>query len=509
MNRGLSILAATNFLLAIVTFLARIVNGYSIGNEMLNSDLLLFPAIFRDVFVSKIPFYWKFSSQLFIFPEFLEYFLLNVIFKDFITAIYVNGLINILITFMLVYLIYKVTKVKKYQLIWLSLSLVLLLASIEDAQPIIGWIYTTVGYYGAFMCALVSIAYTGYILFTKVNLSTKFYMLAVGYIIGIFLTTISDPLYLVMFYFPMIAFLFFAYVLNYVSNKKLIYLFLINTLTVVLALYLRRIFSQFIAADINTYISFQNIGITFISLAHQAKEMLKIIQGFELMVIGLLILVSSMYLFYLIKSNSKDLKSIFFAFLASIFPLLNILVIIIMGQPTVRYLLAAFILPIIFLPLALRKYIKTRTIVVISILLFTASIIIFIKVKPNNVISNTKALTTCIQNVLDKEHVNEGIGGYWDSRSIQLFLHNIQIAQVKEGFKPYYWLNNGYEYANLKPQFVIIRPALIKQENIDPISYFGRADSFYMCDYENIYIYKNNANLQGLFKGFIASYNNK
>jgi len=504
---GLSIVTVVSFFISISAFVARVVNGYGIGERILSSDMLLFPALYRDLFVTKIPFFWKFSSQLYFFPEFLTYLTINMFSKNFVTTLFINGVVNIFMTVLILFIIYRLAKAENYSPILLSVAVVLLAGALENHidKVAIGWLFTSVGYYGAFLFALIGIIHTLYILDYHTVITNKFYFLTGAYVLGLCLTVISDPLFIIMFYIPLGVFLGLSYLINNISVKKILLLGIINTIPIIVAILIRKELTIFIGADINSYISIVNIGPNIISLFSQLQAAIMTSQIYELILVGVIIVLSLLYLIYLVKYK-KEIKLIFFGFLASIFPICNLLAVILSGTDQVRYLLAAFIMPIIFFPLLFEKFINQRFILVCSTILIILAACILINTKSANQILSSQNIAKCVQNDLDYEQVRNGIGDYGSSRAIELFLNNIKIAQINNGFQVFHWLNNSYDYVDLKPEFIIFDPASIQAENINPQEYLGSPDKIYNCGNEEIFIYKNNQKLRNLFNSYKPSY---
>jgi len=486
------------FLISSCLFLYRIFNGYAIGRPIItDSDYTLFPVLYKDIFITRAPFFWKFSSQLFLFPEFPLYIATRLFFPNPIISQYVSGIINILLTVLLIYLINKLARLKKFSLSIIFVAFGFLLASIET-NPILSYIFANVNYYGAFLYSLLGIAFVIYISKTEINLTKKSISLGIIYGLGVLATVVSDPLYIIIFYAGLVIFLGIAAYTKYLSKQKILFIFFINTVPVIMALLARKLLVKYIGTGLSSYISIRKIPHAALSLTRQALG-LPLLEKIELAIIFIIILVAFSKLLYIIKSK-KRLNLLLFASLASIFPITNLVLVTLSGNDLLRYLLPTLLYPLIFFPFIINMKSKAR--IIMSALIILLTLLVFVTTKYTNVLGEIKSQMSCIQSNLDSENINQGVADYWDARALQEYLTDIKIVQIDTDFTPYHWLNNSYDYINTKPQFVILGPDNAISFKVNPIQYLGAPEKTYQCNDKTIYIYKNNNKLLNLFKGY-------
>jgi len=228
-------------------------------------------------------------------------------------------------------------------------------------------------------------------------------------------------------------------------------------------------------------------------------------QRYELIAVSVCILIGLISIVYIIRKK-KSLNILLIAFLASVFPLVNLLTVVISGNNLLRYLLPTFLFPIIFCPILLQKYIKTNVLILANII-FLIVFLIYIgtfNISGQNVVEVKKPIFDCMQTNLDKLNLNYGVASYWDARPLDLYLNNKTVLAVNKDLTPFYWLTNLYQYINYKPEFAVSDSNTKNFPEEEDGSYllnrFGPPTSIFTCSTYTVYNYKGNVEFNSSMK---------
>jgi hypothetical protein len=430
----------------------------------------------RQVFAHKESFMFIFSSGFNIFPECI-YFIISFFASSVRSSLFANALVNMALLYVLFRFIARSvwpSSRLKSQLFGLIGSLFFLIEMLLETSPNINnnavatlFLFNTY-YYGTILSGLFI---TGlYLLLLgrqKLSLKKNLWLLI---LINLFcgLATFSNPLFLSEFLGPLLVVLFLFWVIDLISFRKLIFLYLASLIGTLIGYMTRSFFKVFIGQSLGSHVSTSLIPKaltmlhTFVSL-----DMSTTAGRFELGMLLFAILVSAASALFLINKNIKrtnyHLQSLLFvSLLGATVTIVSLLFVIFTGTLTTRYLLIIFIFPILgLLPVfdsaLVKDYQKPLSIACAIVLCGFAVWGIFSIPKANGLLNpDTYSGNTCLASSLDHKPAN-GIAGLTDAKPLDVYgQSNERVLQATGGVSIYPWLANLAAYNHKTFTFVIV-----------------------------------------------------
>ena len=132
------------------------------------------------------------------------------------------------------------------------------------------------------------------------------------------------------------------------------------------------------------------------------------------------------------------------------------------------------------------------SLMVVAALFILALLIPSVKGASKLVSSQGFSSTSCLADALDNKPAN-GVGGYWDVRSIDVFASdNETVLQADSNFTIFPWLINLSSYQNKKFSFVIVDKPLFNVRSISPAdaAVLGQPTIIHSCSSFFVYTYE-------------------
>ena len=499
---------------AIVIEVGHLAHSDWLNTFLYNSDSLTLPLI-RQSIAHKEPFLWIFSSQLFLFPEGVFYFISSVLTTSIRSSLVFNVFLNVLVLYVLIRGITKVTNLgNKILQILFSLFCCLLLIfdmllekhALVNQSSIATLFILTAYYYGVTLSglALLWISLVQLKQKTKILVKSSLITLLIGNLIGLF-ATFSDPLFLVEIIAPFILVILLILLLNNIKLRQAIRLFILAVPGSLIGYVLRIPFKDFVGQSLNSHVSITEIPYTLTvlhgslhTMLHSKSGLLELISCF-----GVLLLVLIFFILLIHRNAKKPGTYPASLILITAFALavtsVCIIFTVVTGSKVTRYLLPIFIFPLVgLMPILDLQIIKKLQKQIVNIGIIIAIVVITVGIfsipKAIDLLSTSNFNTsTCLENALNNQPAN-GIAQYWTSRALDVYgKSDERVLQVNNNFMLYPWLANLGAYENKQFTFIVIdNSANNTTWNISPsnLAHIGQPYRQVTCRNVQIYIYK-------------------
>lgn len=494
-----AIVLLSSFLLLAATILLKVQSPEWRDLFFFNGDSITLAMVLRSINEGE-PFRWVFSSQNFIFPEAILYFVSYWIAGSYKNALIVNGVANLFLAIVFFWYVCRLI-LQKEENTWLAVSIAALLFSfflMMETYPDINGksiftltIFNTY-YFGVILSSLLLIA-----LFVKeleLRGSSKILYLILFLIVGAFCYA-SDPLYVLQFAAPFFAVVILILLRGWRSNLR----FCIKSITLVagslvLGDLVRTGLKQYTVASVDSYLKFEHINVAFNALVDLVATLPSSPWSLLLWLVWVL---STCYVGYafvgaLLKSglNESCRGRILFLGFCFLVPILNITGVILSGNYFTRYFVPLSFFPTIgFCFLLAEKSRGTNFVYILSLITGCLVLPAYADSKHNqfNESPYEKSLM-CYEEVVKLEKIH-AIGSFWTSRYLDLYRTTpYRTFQASNDFKPFNWLSNRYKYDEYEIGAVVVdkqqNPAHINPQDVERL---GPPTRIVSCD--NFYIY--------------------
>ena len=501
-----------------------------------NSDSLTLPLLLRSVLAGEV-FQWRFSSQLFFFPEALLYFISALLTPSIEWALILNALFNFLLVVGL--------------LIWLGalsgLSFIGRLAFTLFGATIISLYIVLEPTPAVNQTALVSLSlfntyYFGVILSSFFVLAINLHLISLGLactqksrsaqflagtgVLVLALTYGSNPLFLLQCSLPLLICLFGLYKLKGISRSTFIALLGIQAIGLFLGQCLRWYFSDAIGRSVSRYIDIKSILQSFKLFTENAKLIwASPASRLEYLLILLMLCLAFFCMVYLWRrfcsgrdEISQDCQSfnipllllVSFSFIAPFFSAFGVLA---SGNYLMRYFLPLAFFPILaasyWIGLAVNAFKFTGRPLLIGYACLALCAPISLVFTANYVSPGSGSLlwwtqsqpfllpqsVTCVNERFRNSPINL-VASFWTSRPIDLYTSApVRVLQVGPGLKPYYWMNNQAPYKTIqqvsgvivdKPEGTQKWPGYLYEEDLPAL---GQISDRVDCERLSIYLF--------------------
>jgi len=467
-------------------------------NKFFDSDGIYLPTLYNDIIVNGGSYSdWYGSAAPYYFPDMFLYAISNFICSDFYYAI---PLYFTLISAIILFTLFKIYRhFFNYRD---ALYLSAITSSVVYIIPFDTYIFQfiSVFHFGEFVVELISV----YLVFEILKDPQRKRYPILLFVLSI-LTIASDNMYILHFILPSLATTLILWFVKVLTHKQSLYILgLLITATVFGKLLGRLITLNYSEYANITTLSFDHFLINIKSVAdifmHSFTEHIFIT---TLMLLVYIVIIIS-FIFYkhvkILKVNELEKGRIFYISLYLLFMLLgNLLAVSLLYPHTVyiHYMLPIFLMPIYMFPtlfkqvgLNLEQKMLTRIYIVLTCALF--SILSIQSYKQFNKASiKTEyypSLVSCVDDFVEKTGAKDGIGGYWESKSItMLSKKNINIVQFNYDLTPYKavtsmaWYRDSYDFA-------LIKNNAINKKKLLHLN--GKPTKIYKCEDGEILYYK-------------------
>ncbi len=488
------------FIFLALSFIAVIIHYHSrsdIVNYFFLSDSLYLPTLFEDIFIKggKIND-WFLTPSPYFFPDYPAFFIAYLIGNTPQSQMIAFALMQASLMLMAVFFIAKETsKINSSNFTIATTTLIVLIwLALSAGEPFV-FILLSAYHYGAFLSAILLVA-----LWLKLNDNSSvknqcFLLTLIG--VFTFITTLSDTLFLVQFVAPLVA----THVLISILDREFSLKKTLALIFIAICSFVGSISYKWIVANQTRYAT--NIGIE--NLSKNLKNISEIFYaaatGYPVFgIIFLLYLGVVLHsLILLLRGDKQDFKLSWlalFSFLSLCVTLFTTLVVTNL-QITGRYLIPALSWPIIIVLIYINNRFHDRfalTAILISIFALSSMSWSSYQLIQSNGIKERyyPGDMACIDDVLEKENINNGIAQYWDAKHIQnLSRLKLNIAQHFDNLNEMHWITSK-KYFTPTYDFAIITevadpPFKISLEALTRLN--GKPTLTKACGSRTVYIY--------------------
>ncbi|WP_166879408.1 hypothetical protein [Salinibacterium sp. ZJ450] len=450
-----------------------------------NADSLVLPLVEESLQRGE-PQDWVFSSQNFLFPESLFYFV-STLFTDSVElALAINVTLNLVVLYVLLRINARLLAHRsRHRFVEVSVAMLSTLLFVTfvllEPQPTInrGAIATlylmSTYYYGVIVVGLAMVALTLWATKTFSLTQTERKRAAV-YGVAVFvlggLTTFSNPLYILQVVAPLLMAITLLVLWNRLSWRGFWLIAAIHVASVGAGLAGRTAFPQLFASDVSSYLALNNIPLSLASLRDTVVELLGSAAGaFKfVLIVGLLVVVFAVFVFaayaqsrprlakrittaevFVVAFVAASVVSLFAGYVAT-------------GSTTTRYLEPVFIFPLLLCVLigvyVLRRMIGSvwdaslrRGLNRLGLALggvCAAGIVVLgaLSLPPvaSFVRGDSYVYPDCLDVFLDGSNAN-GVASFWAARPLEVYGdHEGTILQVNDDLTAFEWMINRASY---------------------------------------------------------------
>ncbi len=450
-----------NITLHYLTGTLNFLNTHHYDGMLFNSDALLLPALFTDIFEKGGNLSdWILSPAPYFFPDYPMFLLAYFNAPDTYWQILLFALIQMTITFLAIWLLVKQIIQNNCFFFATVLFLFFTWLALQNIQPLV-FIFVNSFHYGTFIMTILVISLWLIINTKNINKNKVFYYLLL--LIIAFITTLSDSIFLMWCIAPLVATQWILTFINRDFSFKKTFLLIGVIISSLLGLKgYRWIVPNPVSARRNIKLHFDNI-LYFDNIYEPISKILTQmpILGF-LLVLGFCIILYFLIHIFRYKKTNYTLFWVTLFFCLSICTIISIVMLSdILWLP--RYLTPLFYLPVIVILLFLQRTYNKQIIpiCILFCLIFTLhmSVSSYLSIKKKGIKTEYYPENiACIDSILAKEKLNTGITGFWKTNVIQNFSKlNLNLATHNfNTMYEYHWLTSK-KYFKSKYDFVIIR----------------------------------------------------
>ena len=459
-----------------------------------NSDSLILPMIEKSI-ANGESMHWIFSSQNFLFPEGLFFFLSTLFTDSPQTALLTNGVLNIVALYVLLRVIaHLLAHRSRHRYVEISIALaatflfvvyVLLepTASVNRSGIASTFLMTTY-YYGVILTGLGLIALALWVTrsFSQADWGRRRSIIfAVASAALATITTFSDPLYVMQVVAPFAVTALLLVFLNRLSWRGLLVLLAPTAVGVLIGFGLRVVFRSIFASGLGSYVAINNIPEAIKLFRTALFEMLSSAQGtFKLLISAVILIITVAILVFALYAQSRPrlarriaTAEVFIAAFVSISAISLVVGQVLTGTTNTRYLEPLFLFPLLTV-VSVGVYILRRLLVEVKSsemrrslsrfnlgigVLASALIVVLgvISTPPVVRAANGEGYTgtACFDDFVGDKDIN-GVGSFWSVRALDLYGHSEgRVLQVEDEFRVFQWMNNITPYADKTLSYVV------------------------------------------------------
>lgn len=305
----------------------------------------------------------------------------------------------------------------------------------------------------------------------------------------------SNPLFLIQFVAPLLL-LGSTFLLTHDFRSKGIYILLTGTLSILAGYLFRTVFSEYTAATVNSYISFDGIAGALNALILIIREGLSNVRILLLWLFWLGLFLFHAAVFFIAIRRYKlrlEFDSILFHSFCILSPLITLGGVLLSGNYLTRYLIPVpFFTLVGAVIISPRLFKKNHRDFYITGVLTVATVLTYqsfsnISQETPNAVSNINCFSGYA-----KDRKAQFVGSFVTSRYLNLYAEfGTPIYQVNKELRPLNWLSNRYDHSKDAIDHVIVDkrdyPVLLRAADI---TYLGKPSSVHECHDFFIYRYE-------------------
>lgn len=494
-----------------------VINGRVFSRDILldNADSLVLPLLKKSL-LAREAFEWKFSSQLFIFPEGLL-FTLSSLFLATKSALLVNGFLNLLTAWAFIYLIINQLRKRNYWLhpllATLCCGVVLGLMALEQqpASLLLTPFLTTTYYAGVVLAVLFSIWAALWVARDLSQHKALHKRAVIMYcLVGLAaaLTALSNPLFIIWFTLPFALVVATGFLINIYRFRTVVVLLVPQLAGAFAGMLLRIPLKQYIGASLGGYFNPERIATSITNTQDRFTALWGIrFQQFEygfVLLVGLSLLVGLLFSIKRYTTRPASQQTLgaqqrFLLFgLGVAIPVVATSLTLLSGNDILRYFLPVFIMPV-FCAIIFVSYnrvywwvVRSRFFV-LGTLMFVSLIVPVTLPTVHNMARNYPIGAQCLDSQLQPRVQNYGVASFWRARSLELDSRTSKtITQVAPDLSVYPWMNNTASYSH-DFTFVVVDTTTHSLQDVQGATVVGSAGApqqIAHCPEFDLYIYE-------------------
>lgn len=474
----------------VVVFAAIVAVGHIVNSTwgdvfLYSADSIVLPLVEESLRRGE-PFEWVFSSQNFLFPEGLLYFLSTAFTDSPRVALITNAVLNVVCLYVLFRLIaHQLAHHSRHRFVEISISiaatlLLVIYVLLEPGEDINrGGIATlflfTTYYYGVVLAGLLTILlvlWTTRVFSPQPWARRRLRVYRVASIALVAVCAFSNPLYLVQVVAPLALAAVVLVLLSRMSRQQLVTLAVPVVIGAALSVVLRVVFRSMFASSPQSYLSFDDIPASVQNLGESVAGMLATPEGsLKLLLISATLVLSwAVFAFSLIARTRPGLAAristdeVFVVAFVTASSVSLVLGQIVTGAVTTRYFAPLVIFPLVSV-ISVGVYLLRRLLVEVKgadLRKNLSQFLVFVSVAASAVIVTLGALSVpavaraadgvgytgadCFNAFVGNRDIN-GVGSFWAVRPLDLYGDTSGVVlQADEDLDLYAWMNNVGSY---------------------------------------------------------------
>lgn len=485
------------FLLLLLIGLANIALHYLAGSNiqggLFNSDALYLPTLFSDILSKNGSFLdWFLTPAPYFFPDYFIFLPIYFIFSTTYIQIIVFSLTQTILIFLFVWYMIKGLSVPNSFKTAITITISLIWLSLTSGEPFV-YMLNSAFHYGGVLASILCISL--WFRYDSVQKKELKYFICSLILILSFFSTLSDNLFLVQFSVPFFSIIIFKSFLERDFS-------LIKKIPIVLLMFfsvLGAISYKFIIENQTRYknsISLENVIKNYSELYTLFFNFFENNAIYSFLFLTYMLIV--LYSIFNLRGGNKIYLLAIFSFLSSC---ATIIVVLLIDLPvTLRYFIPVFSWPIIIVFIFISNFLEK--IFIIFFLIISLLLLVSLSWNSYKLIEDNKIKLhyypediSCIDNVLEKENLTNGIAQYWDAKYLQNFSrNNLNLAQYLGDLSEHYWITSK-KYFKKNYDFAIISedaaPGLLNSSEV-LYRLNGQPKLVTKCGNKSIYIYGKN-----------------
>lgn len=494
-------------------------------NLLYNGDSLVLPLVRESVLAGE-PFEWVFSSQLFLFPESVLYWIVSSFTDNPRAALAGVAVLNLVLLYVLLRWCSRLLfRHSRHRILEVCVALgatatyivYVLLEPVSDINgTAIASLFLLVSYYpGVVLSGLTAIALTLWVTHSFTDPPVRAARTAVFTVLFVILgalTGASNPLFWMQVIAPFAVTLVIAALLRRITRRWFWTLAVVMVATVAAGYLLRQLMERYGSRGVGSYFNPSMMGESLALLYRVADDLLATPHGFLKLVLasGVLLITAVPIARALFRSRHADLRwqvtsaELILAIFSWVTVSSLLVGMVITGTMTTRYLEPFFVVPLLsasyetvrFLRVTLASIPQTRvrrSLVAFGMIVASGMALLLVvggmlSVQRASVLafSEDRGGASCTAEL--PSDAESGVGTFWLTRNWDLYgTHDEAILQVNSDLTVHPWMINLASYDHQRFTFVVQDPwGFVTEESVAPL---GPPKSVQKCDGFTIYDY--------------------
>ena len=486
-------LFAVLLILALSITAAYYLSGHSMQNNLFNSDYLYLPTLFSDLFSKDGELKnWLLTPAPYFFPDYPLFYIAYLVGSNPYSQIIIFALLQAILTLGAVWLLAKQISNANAFFASIVILIAIIWLALNSFEPFI-FILNSAGHFGIFLASIVFIVF--WLKIIEESTEVPLFVSLMG--ILAFISTLSDNLFLIQVIAPLIA----THIVVSTAKRDFLMKRMIALIFVTICSVFGSISYRWLIANHTRY----HVSIGFDQFMSHLKDLQVLLSS---AIVGnpvfgaifLLYCALVLHSFFVLVRNGREVGKLSWVAIFSFFSFFTTLgaASLVTNLPiTVRYLIPTLFWPVIIVFIYFSRLLKDvffHAGAIISLLAISSLCWGYYPLfKKNGILTHYyPSDLACIDEVLEKEGIANGIAQYWDAKYIQNFSRlNLNIAQHLENLGEMHWITSK-KYFKQTYDFAILSeaaasPYRISSENLKLLN--GVPKSVTICGGRSVYVY--------------------